>query len=170
VSAVVNSRPLTVENLNDPFSSDPLTPNHLLTMKSKVLLPPPGKFVKPDLYLHRRWRRVQYIVNEFWSRWRKEYLNLLQTRSKWIQTRRNVKVGDIVMVKDDNMPRNQWKIAKVQRTIPSADGLVRKVAVKVANRTVDHKGKWSVVLSELERPVHKLVILKETEEVPVEEP
>ena len=41
-AATVNSRPLTVDNLNDPTSLEPLTPNHLLTMKSKLILPPPG--------------------------------------------------------------------------------------------------------------------------------
>ena len=39
--AIVNSRPLIVESLNDPLSLNPLTPNHLLTMKTKVV-PPPG--------------------------------------------------------------------------------------------------------------------------------
>ena len=42
--ALVNSRPLTVNQLTDPDSPEPLTPSHLLTMKSKVLLSPPGEF------------------------------------------------------------------------------------------------------------------------------
>ena len=46
---IVNSRPLTTENLIDPESL-PLTPNQLLTMKTKVVLPPPGIFQKEDVY------------------------------------------------------------------------------------------------------------------------
>ena len=42
---VINSRPLTVDNLSDPASLEPITPNHLLTLKSQVVLPPPGRFV-----------------------------------------------------------------------------------------------------------------------------
>ena len=76
--AIVNSRPLTTENLNDPCAPEPLTPNHWLTMKSKVILPPPGDFVKEDLYARKRWRRVQYLANNFWTSWRKEYLLNLQ--------------------------------------------------------------------------------------------
>ena len=38
---IVNSRPLTVDTMNDPLSLNPLTPNHLLTMKTRVVLPPP---------------------------------------------------------------------------------------------------------------------------------
>ncbi|XDV43684.1 hypothetical protein PO909_012122, partial [Leuciscus waleckii] len=73
--SIVNSRPLTVNNLSDPNSLEPITPNHFLTMKSTIALPPPGKFTKEDLYARRRWRHVQYLAEQFWSRWRKEYLS-----------------------------------------------------------------------------------------------
>ena len=70
--AIVNSRPLTTETLGDVTSVQPISPTNLLTMKSKVVLPPPGNFVKNDMYCRKRWRRVQHIANEFWNRWRKE--------------------------------------------------------------------------------------------------
>ena len=66
--AVVNSRPLTVDTLSDPLSPQLLTPNTLLTGKSKLILPPPGNFQREDVYCKRRWRRVQHIANEFWVR------------------------------------------------------------------------------------------------------
>ena len=44
VSAVINSRPLSLEHITDPDHPEPLTPNHLLTGKSKVIVPPPGEF------------------------------------------------------------------------------------------------------------------------------
>ena len=163
VTAVVNSRPLSVENINDPLSSAPLTPNHLLTMKSKVLLPPPGKFVPTDMYIRKRWKRVQYLANEFWYRWRKEYLSNLQSRSKWIQTRRNIQEGDIVMIQDDNLPRNQWRIGKVCNARQDDDGLVRKVTVTVVSRSLDNQNKEVCGVIKLERPIHKLVLLKESE-------
>lgn len=34
-ASIINSRPLTVDNLNDPQSPEPLTPNHLLTRSQK---------------------------------------------------------------------------------------------------------------------------------------
>ena len=61
--SIVNCRPLTVENLTDPLASERLTPNHLLTLKTQVVLPPPGKFESPDLYSRKRWRRVQYLAS-----------------------------------------------------------------------------------------------------------
>ena len=66
--AIVNSRPLTVDDLESP-DSIPLSPNHLLTMKSGVIMPLPGTFESEDLYLRKRWRRVQYLANLFWQRW-----------------------------------------------------------------------------------------------------
>ncbi|CAM4729270.1 unnamed protein product [Leuciscus chuanchicus] len=42
VMAAVNSRPLTTEHLNDPLGPEPLTPNHILTMKSSIIAPPPA--------------------------------------------------------------------------------------------------------------------------------
>lgn len=155
---------MSVENLNDPLSELPLTPNHLLTMKSKVLLPPPGKFLKPDLYTRKRWRRIQYIANEFWTRWRKEYLSNLQSRSKWVQKKRNMQIGDVVLLKEENLPRNQWRLGQVSDTCPEPDGLVRKVSINAVTRSVDNKGKVVCTVTKLERPVHKLVLLKETDE------
>ena len=42
VENVIDSRPLTVENLSEPGSPEPITPNHLLTSKTEIVLPPPG--------------------------------------------------------------------------------------------------------------------------------
>ena len=59
---IVNSRPLTTENLQDPASL-PLSPNSILTMKNKLVLPPPGVFQKSDMYCRKRWRQVQHLAN-----------------------------------------------------------------------------------------------------------
>ena len=88
VEGILNSRPLTVETINDPTSFQPLSPINLLTIKSKILSPPPGKFLKPDVYSKRCWRRIQDIANEFCSCWRKEYLQSLQKRQIWTSRRR----------------------------------------------------------------------------------
>ena len=65
---VVNSRPLTIDNLSDPDAPEPITLNHLLMLKAKVVLPP-GNFSHPDLYSRKQWRRIQYLLDQFWRRW-----------------------------------------------------------------------------------------------------
>lgn len=158
--AIINSRPLTTDDLTDPDSQDVLTPNHLLTMKSSIILTPPGNFQRADVYSKKRWRRVQQLADEFWQRWRKSYLQSLQTRQKWTTPMKNVEVGDIVILKDDSVPRNCWKLARVETTYPDADGYVRKVKVAVADQSQDVKGKRTgATVSYLERPIHGLILL-----------
>ncbi len=163
VMAIVNSRPITTHLLNDPTGPQPLTPNLLLTMKSSIILPPPGDFVKEDLYLRRRWRRVQYLANEFWQRWKKEYLLGLQQRQRWHKTNRNAKVNDIVILQDDTTPRNDWKLAKVTAVYPSQDGCVRKVQLLISDSTLDDHGKKLSKPVHLIRPIHKTVTLLEAD-------
>ena len=155
--AIVNSRPLTVDSLSDPDSLNPLSPTNILTLKSKVTRGPPGVFQKADLYCRKRWRRVQHISNEFWLRWRREFLLSLQNREKWTDEKRNFAKGDIVLVKDEDVRRNQWPMARVVDAHPADDGMVRSVKVQLSSKD---GGKGSV----LERPIAKLVLLLESEE------
>ncbi|KAL6463231.1 hypothetical protein MHYP_G00276220 [Metynnis hypsauchen] len=161
--AIVNSRPLTVNNLSDPNSLEPLTPNHLLTLKCTTPLPPPGTFVKEDMYARKRWRHVQYLAEQFWGRWRKEYLANIATRQRWHVTRRNLQIGDIVMVKDDNSPRNEWQLARILETTMAKDGLVRRVKIQLGDRKLSKNGERLSTPSIVERPIQKLVLLLETE-------
>ncbi len=163
VMAFINSRPLTTEHLNDPSGPQPLTPNHILTMKSSVILPPPGEFVNEDVYLRKRWRKVQFLANVFWSRWRKEYLLNLQQRQKWHKLRRNAKVNDIVILKEDTASRSQWKLVKVIEVHTGTDGCVRTVKLLISDSTLDRRGKRVTNPTYLERPIQKIVTLIEAD-------
>ena len=163
VMAVINSRPLTTDYLCDASCPEPLTPNHILTMKSTVIAPPPGRFVEEDLYLRKRWRRVQFLANSFWLRWKKEYLLNLQHRQKWTKERRNAQVNDIVLLLDDMTPRSRWKLAKVTEVLPGMDGRVRKLKLLISDPTLDSKGKRTSKPTYLERPIQKTVTLVEAD-------
>jgi hypothetical protein len=149
--AIVNSRPLSVENLYDSQAPRPLTPNHLLTMKSEVIISPPGEFSGADLYSRKRWRKVQFLANEFWKEWKRQYISNIQRRSKWNQEIPNIKVDSVVVISDVNSPRNMWKLGRVVETFESQDGLVRKVRL--------FTGVVAGGPQYVERPVHKLVVL-----------
>ena len=82
VQAIVNSRPLTTDIINDVTSPMLLSQINLLTMKSRVVMPPPGVFTSADMYCRKHWRRAKHLSNEFWSRWRKEVLLTLMIQ-KW---------------------------------------------------------------------------------------
>jgi hypothetical protein len=156
---VINSRPLSADCLNDPLSPQPLSPNHLLFMKSNVVVPPPGSFQQADMYSVKRWRRVQYLINVFWDRWRKEILTAWQERQKWCKPSRNLSVGDIVLVVDEGLPRCQWRMARVREVYPGKDGLVRKVKLVMGDLSISNKGKRVNPETLIERPIHKLVLI-----------
>ena len=91
------------------------------------------------------------MADLFWHRWTKEYLLLLQERQKWTSVKKNLSVGDIVLVVDPTAPRGSWPLGRVLETKPDARGLVR--SVKLQTQT-----------SVLERPITKLCPILEAEE------
>lgn len=146
--AIVNSRPITKASI-DPQDLEALTPNHLLLLKSRPLLPP-GLFKKEDVYSRRRWRQVQYMSDLFWKRWVKEYLPGLQERQKWNSVKRNFVSGDLVILVDDMAPRNTWITGRIVDTVLDKNGLVRSVRIKTKT-------------SYLNRPITKVCLLQEAE-------
>lgn len=163
VVAIVNSRALTVNNLNDPHSLKPLTPNHLLTMISAKVFTPPGEFVREDVYGRKRWRHVQFLAEQFWSQWQREYLANIAFRQKWHTPRRNLQVGNIVMMKGDEAHRNEWRLTRVTGTTTHKDGLVRRVKICLGDRKLGKNGERLHKISKVERPIQKLVLLLEVD-------
>ena len=95
VERIVNSRPITAVS-SDPRDLEALTPHHLLTGRTDATLPL-GKFIHADGY-RKSWRLVGLKADQFWSRRVKEYLPLLQHREKWLVPKRNLRVGDLVLI------------------------------------------------------------------------
>ena len=146
VEAIMNQRPLSTVS-DDPIDPQPLTPNDLLLTQSHAKITfPPGLFSSNDTYTKRRWRQVQYLTDIFWKRWRKEYISQLQLRQKWIRPARNFNLGDIVLISQGNLPRNQWPMGKITSVTEEEDGKVRVARIKTAD-------------SEIERPINKLVLI-----------
>ena len=144
VEAVVNSRPLTSVS-DDPRDMEPLTPNHLLHQRGGIVLPP-GLFGEADGVSRKRWKQVQYLSDLFWKRWRREYLPLLQQRSKWLRQSPNLCVGDVVLLVDHDAPRCHWRLGRVIEVFTSSDGLVRSARIRTKSGV-------------LERSITKLVLL-----------
>jgi hypothetical protein len=149
VESIVNSRPLTKvsDDVSDPA---PLTPNHLLILKEGPCKPP-GNFGTIDMY-KRRWRHVQHLANQFWKKWVRFYLPELQIRHKWTKVKSNVSVGDLVLVMEENTPRNVWPLALIEEVNMGRDGFVRSVKLKTAS-------------SRLVRPICKIVLLEGVNDV-----
>ena len=147
VEATVNSKLMTKRTISDPSS-----PTNLPTMKLKVMLLPSRCFWSPDIYCQKRWRWVQQVANEIWSRIRKEFLWTLQ-EGKTCKTReRNFRKGDLVLRKTENR-RSHWPVARIIETFADKNGVVRIVRLKPGSENNAH---WELV-----RPIAKIVLLVE---------
>ena len=106
---------------------------------------------------------IERIVNGFWKKWQRDYFPTLIIRQKWHVDKRNVRIGDIVLVQDANSIRGQWKMAEVIEIESSRDEKVRDVTIryKLQKSGIAYKGQPDVCIR---RSVHRLVVL-----VPIEE-
>ena len=55
------------------------------------------------------------------------YVPSLQLRQKWFLPKRNLKVGDLVLMCGEGYPHGHWPLAKVVEVSKDIDGNVRKV-------------------------------------------
>ena len=143
VENVMNSRPITTVS-SDVLDLRPLTPNHLLKLNPKVEVL--SDSTRVDVYTRKRWLMIQQLSNNFWTRFKTEYLRSLQERQKWFHKKEDLKINDIVLVMDENTPRCQWPLGRIVAISPSDDGLVRTVEIKTH-------------LSQLSRPINKAILL-----------
>ena len=103
-----------------------------------------GKYICPnDILLGRAF--IQKIVDEFWRKWARDVLPTLVPRKKWTVERRNVQVGDVVILEDANVVRGVWKLGRIVETY-TADGLVRSVLVRTST-------------GEYKRPITKIAVI-----------
>ena len=148
VCAIVNSRPLANVSV-DPTQPSVLCPSVLLTQKTDLDIGPFESVDLKEMY-KRSWQHIQVLANQFWKRWQQDYLCNLQLRRKWTESKENVKVDDVVLLKDADTVRYEWPMGVVMRTFPGKDGKVRQVELRVVKN-----GKLVVFV----RPITEIVLL-----------
>ena len=126
IEAVLNSRPLSYVSSTD--MEEPITPSNLVVGHRILNLPDninylsdlDEEFVLTKGQVLRQVKHLNNVLNHFWRRWRTEYLNHLREVHAQLSRRRSassdsfISIGDVVVVKDDQLPRGQWKLAIVQ--------------------------------------------------------
>lgn len=120
IEGCLNSRPLGA--LSEESSDDlALTPAHFLTGGSMEAVAVDAS-VTPQSSIGSKWRHLQLLHQQFWKRWQADYINGLQKRNKWRQPKENLKVGDVVIMRDDNCPPTLWRLAQIHELHPGKDG------------------------------------------------
>lgn len=145
ITTVLNSRPLVAES-DDPLNLNYLTPARAIR-GSTIMQPLARNYDDVPLNRITQQALLDKIQQEFWKGYRNDYLCTLQNRYKWNRKEENLKVGDFVLLKDDNVPPATWPMARVTEVYPDGKGLVRMVRLITPR-------------SELDRPVQKLVRLR----------
>lgn len=128
IEAILNSRPLCSMS-SDPEDFNGLTPGHFL-IGGFLLGLPEYDFLDTASNRLSRWQHLQKMSQHFWKRWHFEYLNTLQQRSKWCKINPNIKLGQLVLIKDDRLPPMKWVLGRITEVHPGKDGMVRVATVK----------------------------------------
>ena len=138
---------------------EPLTPSNLLIGHRVLSLPDTLMSLDDDLGyelthedLSRRVKHQRKVLNDFWRRWRLEYLLDLREAHRHSQRSKGVSnlisVGDIVIIHEENRPRGLWKLGRVEELLKGNDGHVRGAVVRVASKETN--------FTVLRRPVQRL--------------
>ena len=94
------------------------------------------------------WRQSRALADSFAKRWRRDYISALQARPKWRRVEEELKIGDVVLLVDDNCRRGDWRTG----VITGVDGgdVVRTVTVKIASGKEFLRDRTKVVRLELD--------------------
>jgi hypothetical protein len=150
IEAVINSRPLTPLS-NEPNDLRVLTPAHFLTGRSLVARPErnlleanPNRLVK--------WELIQQMQQKFWRAWHEDYLHHLQQRPVGFREQITYKVGDMVLLKDNNLPPMKWKMGRITKLFPGRKNIVRNFEIRTADGLVERNIRYLCLLPLEESP------------------
>ena len=142
VKVVVNTRPLTFvyEELESGFS---LTPAHFLNFNLRCF-----PLIDDDIgycpsedsmtVLLNVWKKGQRQLNSFWDMWRNEYLASLREASPFHKAVKNQiqvepRVGEVVLIKEDKIPRGMWKLGRIEKLSKGKDDNIRSATAYLSN-------------------------------------
>lgn len=150
VAGILNSRPLMRSANQDVFAGQMLTPNHLILGRASVEVP--NVVCDQDAGLTKRMRFIQSVRDEFWKKWFLQVFPHLVPSFRWKKEQRNVRPGDVVLLKDASLLSKKFKMGIVSECKEGKDGRVRSIKVKYKNE--DKKS-----FTEVERSIHNVVVV-----------
>ena len=130
VEGCLNSRPVAALT-DDPSDLSALTPGHFLIGRPLVSVPQQSVLEVNSSRLS-RWQRVQAMQEQIWRSWVADYLHSLQTRQKWPASNTDIKIGELVLLKNNLLPPSKWELARITQVHPGMDNRVRVVTLRTA--------------------------------------
>ncbi|XP_062713792.1 uncharacterized protein LOC134290632 [Aedes albopictus] len=131
IESVLNSRPLSPLT-DSPDDCSALTPGHFLVGEPLVAIPEPDLVdVNPNRLS--RLQEMKKSVQDLWRCWQLDYVSQLQQRTKWKRPQPDVRIGQLVLVRQATAPPLQWPLGRIIETVAGKNGRVRVVVVKTAS-------------------------------------
>ncbi|KAI5738230.1 hypothetical protein M8J77_004376 [Diaphorina citri] len=141
IESVMNSRPLGYVSEEDFM----ITPRHFLELKGDMLSqeetydPIRGKTATFRNVIQ-LWKKGTSYLDVFWRHWSRSYLDSLKDRRQVMfkqgkTTNIEPREGEVVLIREDKMPRASWPYGVIVKLNPSRDSRVRTAIVRTAHRT-----------------------------------
>ena len=155
IANIINSRPVGIVPGSDSDDPTPITPNDLLLGRSTNEVPQGPFHTNPSKT--RRFTYIQNLVDEWWNKWYNLVLPSLVPSYKWQQRHRNVRKGDICLVRYKKSIRATYRLGRVSEVKTGKDGLVR--SVRLQYKLQDEK-----VYRYVDRAIHGIAVIVPQEE------
>ena len=168
---LANERPIDARTQSREDCVDYISPNSLLLGRTR----PRGDLGSFEFEGYPYKRAIQTEVDRFWRKWSQLAGPNLFIRSKWHTTHRNVAVGDVIWLADQNALRGQYKLARVVSVNTDKKGIVIDAQVRtlpsypVPTMKPDQREKAKKLLNKipatvLHRDVRRVIVLLPAEE------
>lgn len=119
---------------SEPYEPEAVIPTYFLIEGPMRLLPAPDMLQEVPRSFW-RWKHVQHLLQMFWRKWYSEYLPQCQILGKWVQKKLALKINDIVVMKEDNIPLKIWKLGRITEVHLGADSINRVATVRTSSGT-----------------------------------
>ena len=166
---LVNERPIGIKP-NKRTDPEYLSPNSLLLGRCSDRISS-GPFIKKDSVNDHptadrdRFVLVQKIVDQFWKGWTRLYFPTILWRQKWHVQERNVRVGDVVVVRDSESKRGGWRLGLISDVYPDINDVVRNIEISVAPPGLDSTPVYTGGTKiKLKRHVKNIIVIVPNEE------
>ncbi|UYV81575.1 hypothetical protein LAZ67_20001571 [Cordylochernes scorpioides] len=127
--SLMNSRPLTYMS-EDVEDLSPLTLALFLHDLKEIGVPDLDSIERASL--QKRYRFRQRLREDLRKRFRTEYFGFLRQETRRRSKTRPIKVGDLVLIGEDNAKRVNWPLARVVEVYPGRDGPVRVAKLRTS--------------------------------------
>ena len=149
-TSIMNDRPLTAELSPDHRDRTPVSPNKLLFARQITPLPygedhledyNDPSYLPEEKELGRVWKSLAKKLETFRRQFADDWLMTLRERhiNDHVQdpaVAADVGVGDLCLIRKENVKRSLWDLATVERLIPSTDSKVRALELRTQNGLV----------------------------------